>query len=61
MVEILLAHFIDQLLFVISHTASLLIVLLGIFKITCNGSIALASCLLMLQSLVGLCFGIFHC
>ena len=58
MAEILLAHFVGQLMFLVSQTATYLIALLLIFKITIKGSIVLASLLVMLQSLVGLCCGI---
>ena len=58
MAEILLAHFVGQLMFLVSQTATYLIALLLIFKITIKGSIVLTSLLVMLQSLVGLCCGI---
>jgi hypothetical protein len=57
MPEILLGYLINQFTVMIGQTALVYLVMLTLFKIPCQGNLALAICITLLQGLVGISFG----
>lgn len=55
--EILFSHVLTQFVAMCGQTALVLIFVLVVFKIPCNGSIFLAIGITMLQGMNGMCFG----
>ena len=60
MPEILLGYLINQFTVMIGQTALVYLVMLLVFKIPCQGNLALAICITLLQGIVGISFGKFY-
>lgn len=59
--EILLAHLVTQFTVLVFQSSVVLMVMLLVFKITCQGSLALAMFITLLQGLCGMFYGKFIC
>jgi hypothetical protein len=57
--EILLAHLVTQFTVLVFQSSVVLMVMLLVFKITCQGSLALAMFIVLLQGLCGMFYGKF--
>lgn len=59
--EILLAHLVTQFTVLVFQSSVVLLVMLLVFKITCQGSLVLAMFITLLQGLCGMFYGKFIC
>lgn len=57
MPEILLSYLINQSTIIVGQTALVYVVMIVVFKIPCQGNLALAIFITLLQGLVGISFG----
>jgi hypothetical protein len=61
MPEILLSYLINQFTIIIGQTALVYLFMLMVFKIPCQGDLALAILITLLQGVVGISFGKIFC
>ena len=57
MTEILVAHVVNQFMVLVGQTGLVFFVMLVLFKISCQGSLALAFFISLMQGLCGMAFG----
>jgi hypothetical protein len=57
MTEILLAHLVNQFTILLGQTALVFVCMLAVFNIPCEGNLALAVFITLLQGLCGMSFG----
>jgi hypothetical protein len=57
MTEVLLAHLVNQFTILLGQTALVFLCMLAVFNIPCEGNLALAVFITLLQGLCGMSFG----